>query len=131
MSRSKCGQASLAQSHLPGPGQHFSIHLATVWRDSGFIPAAAVSDGAQQGSHCTPLPQCFTSSQQGTSYLGHSAQPVAQTLASQFCSHLLDPPSPTPVTQQDVPLSFLSQLPWVPLSAGEGGLSFMFTLDAR
>lgn len=62
---------------------------------------------------------------------GHSAQPAAQTLASQFCSHLLDPPSPASMTQQDVPLSFFSQLPWVPLSVGEAELSFTkFTLDA-
>lgn len=51
--------------------------LAAIWWDSSFIPAVAVSDDAQQGSHHTPLPQCSTASQWGTWYLCQGTQPVA------------------------------------------------------
>lgn len=123
VSGSRCGQAGLAQFTCQDLGNFRPSTLATVlWRDSSFIPATADSDVAQQGSHCTPLPQCSTWSQQGTRYLFRGTR---LSLWPRTWPHLLDPPSRVPTVRQDEPLSSHSQLPWVPLSAGADELSFV------
>lgn len=48
------GKLALHSPTCQAPGNISPSTLAAVWRDSGFIPAVAVSDDAQQGSHRTP-----------------------------------------------------------------------------
>lgn len=73
---------------------------AAIWRNISFLPAVAAGGDTQQGSPFTPhlgAPH-HLSGARGTcvGILVSQAQPMAQPLASQLCSHSLDPPSPAP-----------------------------------
>lgn len=109
--------------HLLTSSQHFSIYFCLSVEGLHLHPSISMQKGCSvgQSTHLTPAILHIVSA--GTC-AGIFSSALAQSLAFQFCSHLLDPPSSAP--GQDTLLSFLSQLP---LPAGQGELSFAKSLQ--
>lgn len=100
MSRSRCGQAGLAQSHLPGPWQHFSIHLSHCMEELRLHPSSSSQRWCSTGQSPHPPLQCSTSPQWGTWYLCQgirlSLRPRPWLPSSALTCWTLHPPLPRP-----------------------------------